>query len=337
MDGAGSPARTCFKFGDRMKVEILQGNILAPGVAVAALVSSDDNYLTMGSGVSALLRKDAGSIDYVREAQARCPVKAGSVVVTRSYGLKALLGVDHVFHGAVIDYDSDVLRLPELVEQVTANCLEEADRLGLQSILLPALATGAGKLSMEECARCMCGAIKAYVAQDRPVKEIYILLYRPGEAEGQGKAGDAARYQSLNERFIREANLVLGVPYDPTQRIRQVRDFYGGEAALAHLQEIITGQHDDEGGKRHAVILGGPFVGKWALLDHLHHLAGQPGSPLSAGRRLVKLTFGRVHEGTPTSFIYRKLLCALDQAEPARDPETRASWPRSRRSTRIRN
>ena len=317
MSGTGSPAQTLFKFGDHMKVEILQGDLCAPGVAVEAVASSDDNYLTMGSGVSALLMKQAGSMDYVRKAQAQCPVKAGSVVVTPSYGLKNLLGANYVFHAAVIDYDRDVLRLSELVEQATADCLERAETLGLRSILFPAFATGAGKLSMEECARRMCSAIKMYVAQDRLVEQIYILLYRPDEAEARAKC------QGFNDRFIREANLVLGVPYDPTLRTRQVRDFYGGDTALQRLEQIITGQCDDETCKQHAVILGGPFVGKWALLDHLYYLAEQPGSPLSAGRKLVKLTFGRVHESTPTSFIYRKLLCALGKAEQGTDDETR--------------
>ena len=160
MNDMGSPANTVFRFGDRMKVEILQGDILAPGIAVDAVVSTDDNYLTMGSGVSAALRKQAGSIDYVREAQVQCPVKAGSVVVTCSYGVKEALKADYVLHGAVIDFDTSDLGLSELVEQVTANCLEQAEARGLQSILFPALATGAGKLSMEECARRMCSAIK---------------------------------------------------------------------------------------------------------------------------------------------------------------------------------
>ena len=52
-------------------------------------------------------------------------------------------------------------------------------------------------------------------------------------------------------------------------------------------------------------------------------MAEQPGSPLSAGRKLVKLTFGRVHESTPASFIYRKLLCALGKAEQGTDDEAR--------------
>ncbi len=317
MNDIGSPANTVFRFGDRMKVEILQGDILAPGIAVDAVVSTDDNYLTMGSGVSAALRKQAGSIDYVREAQVQCPVKAGSVVVTCSYGVKEALKADYVLHGAVIDFDTSDLGLSELVEQVTANCLEQAEARGLQSILFPALATGAGKLSMEECARRMCSAIKTYVAQERTVKDIYIILYLPAHAE----ASDLSGHRDHNLRFVREANLVLGVPYDPALRIHQVRDFYGGEKQLSLLQEIVAGKYDTVKGKRHAVILGGPLVGKRALLDHLYHWAQQPGCPLCPGCRLVRLTFGRVHESTPPSFVYRKFLCALGKAEQSGSPE----------------
>ena len=210
MANTNSPAHTLFKFGD-MKVEILQGSILKPGVPVDAVVSTDDNYMTMGSGVAALLRKHAGAIEYVREAQDKCPVKAGSVVVTQSYGLKDLLNVDYVLHGAVIDYDTDVLSLPDLVEQTTANCLEQAEvlglrsvpeakRRGLRSILFPAFATGSGKLSMEDCARRMCNAIKAYVGRERPLKSIYIMLYLPDAADAKTTSADLAERSALNER-----------------------------------------------------------------------------------------------------------------------------------------
>ena len=46
---------------------------------------------------------------------------------------------------------------------------------------------------------------------------------------------------------------------------------------LKRLEEIITGQLDDEAGKRHAVILGGPCIGKQALLDQIYCRARQPG------------------------------------------------------------
>ena len=66
MGSPSLPANAVWKFGDQMKVEILQGNILKPGRAVQAVVSTDDNYLTMGSGVSAVLRAHAGSIESAR-------------------------------------------------------------------------------------------------------------------------------------------------------------------------------------------------------------------------------------------------------------------------------
>ncbi len=314
---AGSQFNACFSFGD-LKVEILQGTILKPGREIQALVSSDDNYFTMGSGISARLRKNANSIDYVREAQKNVPVVAGSAVVTGSYGLKDLIHIDYVIHGAVIDYDTYALPLPDLVERTTENCLKQAEALRIESILFPAFATGAGKLSMEECARRMCTAIKNFVAQERQVKNIYILLYLPEQEEG-ASSDAVTRLSMLNNQFIREANLVLGVPYDPGQPIHQVRDFYGDNRALQQLEDIITGKKDDEKGKHHCVILGGPLVGKGMLLDYLYYLSQQPGSTVGEGRRLVKIIFGRVHENTPASFIYRKFLSALEEAERERD------------------
>lgn len=311
-----------YQFGSTM-VKIIQGDLLHPGVEVDAVVSTDDNYLTMGSGVSKLLRKHARSANYVREAQAQCPVMAGTVVVTKAYALKRVLGVSHVLHGTVIDYDTDALPLPGLVEQTTTHCLERAEALGVRNILFPAFATGAGNLSMEECARCMCSAIKTYLRHDRPIQNIYIILYLPGEKNGAATLAKRRECQALNERFIWEADLVLGVPYDPTLRIGQVRDFYGGKQALQRLEAIITGQLDDASGKRHAVILGGPATGKRSTLEYLYQRAQQPGDPLGVGRRLVRLTFGRVHEQTPPSFIYHKFLCALGKTEHGSDPETK--------------
>lgn len=312
--------KTTFQFGTTT-VHILQGNILKPGVTVEAVVSTDDNYLTMGSGVSKQLREHANSANYMRKAQSHCPVKAGAVVETKAYGLKQVLGVSHVLHGAVIDYDTDALPLPDLVEQATTKCLEQAETLEVYNILFPAFATGAGNLSMEECARRMCSAIKAYLGYDRPLKNIYIILYLPEEVDA---SASQAEYEALNQRFIREANLVLGVPYDPLLRTHQIRDFYGGQQALQQLEAIITGQLDDAGGKRHAVILGGPLTGKQFMLDYLYQRAKQPSDPLGVGRRLVRVTFGRVHEQTPPSFIYRKFLCALGKTEHDNAPETKS-------------
>ncbi|MFN8464343.1 MAG: CHAT domain-containing protein [Caldilineaceae bacterium] len=313
--------KTEFIYGNT-KIHILQGDILKPGITVQVVVSTDDNYLTMGSGVAQLLRQGANCEQYMREAQTHCPAKAGTVVVTKPYDLKQLLGVRRVFHGTVIDYDSDAQSLPDLVEQTSQRCLEQAEALGFRTILFPAFATGAGMLSMEECARRMCNGLKTHLGHDRPLKDIYIMLYLP-EAVDTPAAATRTECAALNQRFIREANLVLGVPYDPVLRTPQIRDFIGGSDALQRLEAVITGKMDDSSGKRHAVILGGPAIGKQATLDYIYQRSKKPDDPLGNGRRLVRVTFGRVHEQTPPSFIYHKLLCALGKTERGKDSNTK--------------
>jgi O-acetyl-ADP-ribose deacetylase (regulator of RNase III) len=312
MPDNGYPAQ--FEFGSTL-VKILQGDIRAPGVKVDAVVSTDDNYLTMGSGVARLLREWAGPY-YVRAAQAQCPVRVGTVVATKAYRLPEHgLDVKHVLHGTVIDYDTDHYALEQVVYQATANCLERAEAMGLKRVLFPAFATGAGGLGMEACARHMGGAIKAYLAQERPLEAVYLMLYLPAET-GQASAS----FEERNQRYIWGANLALNVPYDPALRVRQTRDFFGRGDSLRQLEDIICGKDDDvPGDKSHGVVLGGPSIGKWALLDQIYYRAQQPGSPLGQGRRLLKVTFGRVHENTPASFIYRKFLSALEGSEA--DPE----------------
>jgi O-acetyl-ADP-ribose deacetylase (regulator of RNase III) len=203
MPGESKLLKREFQFGTTA-VMIIEGTILDPGVKVDAVVSTDDNYLTMGSGVSKMLRTAAASEMYVRSAQAQCPVKAGTAVVTKAYGLKDLLGADYVFHGTVIDYDTSDLSLGELVEGTTANCLARAEELGLQSILFPAMATGAGNLTKEECARRMCSAIKAYLAQERPLKKIYLILFLPPEPKDETERSKFLSRKVENNGFILE-------------------------------------------------------------------------------------------------------------------------------------
>jgi O-acetyl-ADP-ribose deacetylase (regulator of RNase III) len=308
--------RTEFHFGSTT-VAILQGDMLHPGVAIDAVVSTDDNYLTMSGGLSAALREAAGSDEYIREAQAQSPVPAGTVVVTEPYGLQEILGARYVLHGTVIDYDTDDRPLADLVEHTTAKCLRKAASLGVTSIALPPFATGAGQLDRETCAMRMCRAIKVYLATERPLKRIYIPLHLHGDENDE-----------KNERFIRAANLVLGVPYSPELGVDQVRDFYGREQELVELMDIVAGKRDDGGAKRHAVILGGPGIGKKAVLDQLYYLAQQEGHPLCRSGCLVRVTFGRVHRNTPVSFVYRRFLSAMsaEAAVGEQDPALEAAF-----------
>jgi O-acetyl-ADP-ribose deacetylase (regulator of RNase III) len=260
----------------------------------------------MGSGISAALREKAGRW-YVRKAQEQCPVFSGTAVVTKPYKLKKhIKGIKYVLHGTVIDYDTEDLSLPESIYETTANCLETAEQLKLRKILFPAFATGSGKASMEECAHQMCGAIKTYLAEERPLEVIYIILYLPHDAKKR------RIFEEKNKSFVVEANLVLGVPYNPMLYNRPIRDVYERTVALKRIESVIVGNVK---GKKHVVILGGPRSGKRALLDQLFERARKSNSLMRQGRRLFKLTFGRVHGNTPASFVYQKFLCALGKTE----------------------
>ncbi len=71
-----------------------------------ALVSSDDNYLTMSGGVSLSLLL-AGGETIQREARKQIPLKTGDVAVTSAGDLKAKF----IFHAITIDYDCSFAKL----------------------------------------------------------------------------------------------------------------------------------------------------------------------------------------------------------------------------------
>jgi O-acetyl-ADP-ribose deacetylase (regulator of RNase III) len=309
--------KTSFSFG-RTTVRILQGDILDRGneQPVDIIVSSDDNYMTMAGGVSRRLREQAG-LEYARTAQANCPVGAGTIIANDLGQIPANpLNARYVFHAAIIDYDSEDQSLQEVVVNATINCLDQAERMGLPTILFPALGSGIAGLSMYDCAQSMCMAIKTYLAEERAIDQITILLHYAPTGAGNVSAESLA---DRNAVFIREANLIFNVPYDPALGLRQVRDFYPRQDLMERLEALLTCQVP---GKRHAVILGGPQVGKWSLLEQLHFRARQPGSPLSAGRKVYKVTFGRIFDNTSAEFVYRKFL--LEMWKQEEDPQ---AWP----------
>ena len=315
MSDLGALFKNDFAFGET-QVRILEGDLenLPRELceSLDAVASSDDNYLTMGSGVSRLLAKRAGP-DFVRDAQARCPLHSGDVVLTDLHDLHGLFpNAKKVLHAAVIDYDTRDVPVEHAVHQATLNCLTLMEVNGLSTVLLPAFATGAGGISMEACAQQMCGAIKSFLAHERPdISTINIFLYLPGAG------GDIAKFKDRNRHFLTEANLVLGVPYEPVSNEHQSRDFYGRDAEITALEDIITGRSQHR--RRHVMVLGGPKIGKWALLDQLFCRSQQPGSELGQNRHLVEVTFGRVHRYTPLSFVYRRFLCVLGKQAKYQD------------------
>src|SRR4051794_20841194 len=102
-------------------LHIYQGGLQS--VEADALVSSDDNYLSAGGGVSAALARAAG-IDVYRE---RCQLvqehrpKLGDVVRTSGGGLPCRF----LYHAITIDDDHSAYMDEACLRSLTANLLEQ--------------------------------------------------------------------------------------------------------------------------------------------------------------------------------------------------------------------
>src|SRR5262249_11261205 len=125
----------CVRYGDLTKV------------IADALVSSDDNYLSMGGGVSLALQQAAGP-SFRENARKLVPLKLGDVVVTDAGRLRA----KHVFHAVTINYDTGEYVDDKVVARATQRCLEVADAMKIKSIAFPALGTGVARFPFERAA-----------------------------------------------------------------------------------------------------------------------------------------------------------------------------------------
>ena len=126
-----------------VKIEIIEGDITT--VSADALVNAANNHLWMGAGVAGAIKK-AGGREIEEEAVKKGPIPVGEVVVTGA----GRLPVKYIIHAAVMG--QDLQTGAEIIEQATRNSLRKADELGLKSIAFPALGTGVGGFSLEECA-----------------------------------------------------------------------------------------------------------------------------------------------------------------------------------------
>jgi O-acetyl-ADP-ribose deacetylase (regulator of RNase III) len=317
MPGDPYELKTCFIYGSST-VQLLFGDIFkpVPGIGKAALVSSDDNYLTMHSGVSGALRDRLGT-SYIQELQAKCPVEAGSVICTNLHSLEDYLNqpenqldpnIEYILHAAVIDYDRSESEVHEVVERATANCLTRAEDLGIKSILFPIMgAGGASEDQVRNCASAMFAAIKTYFSQERPVKEVIVMLREPSDDPVVNQIRE-----SRNKGILQDANLILAVPYNPALAARQSRDIYSRSDLVDHLFDVLN---DRIPGKRHVLVRGGPKSGKSALLDQFFQEA-QSNERVNGGEKFfAKDTFGRIFENTSLSFVYRKLLISMSRYE----------------------
>jgi O-acetyl-ADP-ribose deacetylase (regulator of RNase III) len=151
-----------------MEISLVKGDIAQQDAD--AIVNAANNHLWMGAGVAGAIKR-AGGREIEDEAVAKGPIPIGEAAVTGAGRLKAR----YVIHAAVMGRD---LRTDaDKIRQATENSLRRADELALKSIAFPALGTGVGGFSLEECARIMLDVVHSHSASGSSLERVVFVLY----------------------------------------------------------------------------------------------------------------------------------------------------------------
>ena len=143
-----------------IQLETTIGNIIYADTD--AIVNAANNHYRMGSGVAgAILR--AGGPEVEREAVAKGPTEVGGAVSSTAGNLNYRC----VIHAAAMGYDggSMIPATADSVREATTSALRVAHDEGITSLAFPALGTGVGGFSIDECAAVMVGAVREYLSQ----------------------------------------------------------------------------------------------------------------------------------------------------------------------------
>jgi O-acetyl-ADP-ribose deacetylase (regulator of RNase III) len=144
-------------------------------VQADVLVSSDDNHLTMGGGVSRAILHAAGEI-IRQEVRKHIPLSLGDVAVTSA----GILPARYIFHAVTIDYDDFIYASEESIHAATLRCMQLADALDVRQIAFPALGTGAAGFPFQLAAEIMTRTIADYLMDDSAIEMVILVLCARG-------------------------------------------------------------------------------------------------------------------------------------------------------------
>jgi len=156
--------RTLRKFGySGITIEIVQGDITKESTDV--IVNAANSMLKHGGGVAGAIVKNGGfsiqkeSDKYVEKCG---PVKTGEVAVTSAGKLKAKWIVHAV--GPIWGEGQENEKLSSAI----INSLKTAEKLGAESISLPAISSGIFGFPKDKCADVFFEALKNYIDNYKP-------------------------------------------------------------------------------------------------------------------------------------------------------------------------
>jgi len=135
-------------------IKARQGDITS--LFADAIVNPADPRGTMSAGVAAAI-KTAGGEEIEKEAVAKGPIAVAEAIATTAGKLPNL----YVIHAAIAA-EPGIASSIENVKLAAAAVLALAEKLRIESVAIPGLGTGAGRISPEDGAAAILDAIKAH-------------------------------------------------------------------------------------------------------------------------------------------------------------------------------
>jgi eukaryotic-like serine/threonine-protein kinase len=167
-----SPVSDTYSFPADRSLTVVVGDITQQ--CVDAVVSSDDERISMGGGVSAAIVRAGGPMIY-EEAQRFVPVRQGRAVITSAGKLDARF----VFHGITLDFARGAYHPSrDIIAEIVASVFYHAETLNLQTLAFPLLGTGAGVFSREVCLDTMFRVLAtALMRRLTCVKQVFLVVW----------------------------------------------------------------------------------------------------------------------------------------------------------------
>lgn len=137
-----------------IKIEVVLGSIL--DVEADAIVNPANSGGSMGGGVAGVIRRAAGA-EVEAEAMRSAPIPVGSAVMTRG-GVTRFQGI---IHAPTMARPAEAIPV-ENVRKATRAALFLAEEKKIETIALPGMGTGVGRVSPEVAAEAMVEEIAAF-------------------------------------------------------------------------------------------------------------------------------------------------------------------------------
>ncbi len=141
-----------------INIKVRRGDLTV--LFVDAIVNPASSDGAMAAGIAGAI-SIAGGDEIEKEAVSMAPISQGSAVVTEAGSLPNL----HVIHAPTAS-DPGGESSGEQVKRAVLAALEAAEGLGAESIAIPGMGTGAGKVPPEESATAVIEAIRAHEAKN---------------------------------------------------------------------------------------------------------------------------------------------------------------------------